>query len=185
MKCQVCNKNVASVHVTEIPREHHEAARRGQRASAPAEKHICELCAQELKVPQMHVPLIAQKQVVDIWKLLHQSAKKARDAGGLACPECGMTLAEFRSKGRLGCPKDYEVFREHLMPLLERIHNAREHRGRLPHTSESDRERRQHLTDLRAKLEAAIKDEAYESAAELRDQIQELETHPTRVDEGS
>jgi protein arginine kinase activator len=89
-----------------------------------------------------------------------------------------MSLAEFRSKGRLGCPKDYEVFRAHLDPLLLRVHNASAHRGRLPGMDEGTRQRLQQLSDLRAKLEAAIREEAYESAARLRDEIQELEAQP-------
>jgi protein arginine kinase activator len=86
-----------------------------------------------------------------------------------------MSLAEFRSKGRLGCPRDYEVFRAHLEPLLLRVHSAKEHRGRLPGNTEAVRSRTQQLTTLKAKLEAAIREEAYESAARLRDEIQELE----------
>jgi protein-arginine kinase activator protein McsA len=63
---------------------------------------------------------------------LQQSARAQAQATSLACPDCGMTLAEFRSKGRLGCPRDYEIFREHLDPLIERIHNAKHHLGRGP-----------------------------------------------------
>ena len=94
--------------------------------------------------------------------------------------ESGMSLAEFRNKGRFGCPKDYEVFRAHIEPLLLRVHSARAHRGRLPGMDEVSRKRLQQITDLRTKLEAAIREEAYESAARLRDEIQVLEAQPGR-----
>ena len=41
--------------------------------------------------------------------------------------------------------------------------------------AEGSNQRLRHLSDLRTKLEAAIREEAYESAARLRDEIQELE----------
>lgn len=165
MICQLCKKSPATVHVTEI---------KSSEAPAPSvqQQHMCEGCARSLELPT--APVVIAKGAPEIWKLLRQSAQKARAEGSLACPQCGMSLAEFRNKGRFGCPKDYEVFRSHIEPLLLRVHNARAHRGRVP----GQDERTQHLSDLRSKLEAAIRDEAYESAARLRDEIQELEAQP-------
>src|SRR5262245_28218700 len=169
MICELCNKQPATVHVTEI---------RSTKSAKPSVqlKHLCEGCARSLELPS--TPVTLTKGVPDIWKLLRQSAQKARAEGSLACPHCGMSLAEFRSKGRFGCPKDYEVFRAHIEPLLLRVHNSASHRGRLPGQDEGLRQRSQHLSELRSKLEAAIRDEAYESAARLRDEIQELEAPP-------
>jgi protein arginine kinase activator len=165
MICELCNKQPATVHVTEITR--------AAQSTSVQQKHVCEACAQSLELPA--APVVMNKGVLDIWKLLRQSAQKAKAEGSLTCPHCGMSLAEFRSKGRLGCPRDYEVFRAHLEPLLLRVHSAKEHRGRLPGNTEAVRSRTQQLTTLKAKLEAAIREEAYESAARLRDEIQELE----------
>lgn len=89
-----------------------------------------------------------------------------------------MTPADFRSKGRLGCPRCYEVFRSDLMPLLQRIHEAQTHRGRLPGRTVSspaapveDRA----LSDLRRRLEDAVRGERYEEAARLRDDLRRAE----------
>ncbi|MCA8913186.1 MAG: UvrB/UvrC motif-containing protein, partial [Planctomycetes bacterium] len=99
-----------------------------------------------------------------------------------ACPECGMTLSEFRARGRFGCPLDYEVFAEHLDPLFERIHDVQpaRHEGRLPEGDGGDEviEKQRSLADLRKQLENAVAEENYELAAELRDQIVELEGQP-------
>jgi protein arginine kinase activator len=170
MICELCNKQTATVHVTEIGHASPQAT--------VLQKHMCEACARTLELPS--VPVVIGKNAPEIppeiVKLLRQSAQKARADGSLACPQCGMSLAEFRSKGRFGCPKDYEVFRAHIEPLLLRVHNARSHRGRMPGMDEVSRQRLQQLSDLRSKLETAIREEAYESAARLRDEIQELET---------
>jgi protein arginine kinase activator len=191
MICQNCLKNVATVHVTEIappvalengspaaPASAAHDATADASASADEtsklvqEQHLCEVCAQTMDLP--HMPA-SKKTVADIWKLLQLSAQQTRKKGGQTCPSCGMTLDEFRKKGRLGCAKDYEVFGAHIGDLLERVHGARTHVGRIPGTSEADLERQKRLTDLRSQLDAAIRDEAYESAARLRDELKTLE----------
>ena len=177
MICQNCQKNVATVHVTEIA-EPAEAGASAGAASQPeiVEQHLCEVCAQTMDLP--HMPAV-KKTMADIWKLLQLSAQQNRKKGGPACPDCGMTLDEFRKKGRLGCAKDYEVFKAHILELLERVHGSRTHVGRLPGTSEAEIERQKRMSALRHELEVAIRDEAYESAARLRDEIRELEQHET------
>jgi protein arginine kinase activator len=183
MICQNCLKNVATVHVTEIlPPEDSAPESTGASASGPAagpastpktvqERHLCEICAQSMDLPNMPA---SKKTVADIWKLLQISAQSTRKKGGQTCPSCGMTLDEFRKKGRLGCAKDYEVFATHIGDLLERVHGARTHVGRIPGTSEADLDRLKRLSDLRSQLDTAIREEAYESAARLRDELKTL-----------
>ncbi len=185
MHCQNCNKNPATVHVTDLG-----GSAAGEGENPVQERHLCEVCAQALDLPHMAQP---KKTVADIWKLLQISAQATRKKGGPACPHCGMTLEEFRRKGRLGCAKDYEVFGPHIAELLERVHGARLHVGRLPGAAhvpaaqaseqasgqapeQATREAR--LTQLRAKLAEAIRAEAYESAARLRDELRALESAP-------
>jgi protein arginine kinase activator len=96
------------------------------------------------------------------------------------CPDCGITLSEFKARGRFGCPRDYEVFAEHLDPLFERIHDAQpaRHQGRLPQQPAGNGDLVQHrrmVADLRSRLDAAVADENYELAARIRDEINEVE----------
>jgi protein arginine kinase activator len=86
-----------------------------------------------------------------------------------------MTLRDFRQRGRLGCPKDYEIFGAQLRDLLERIHGASRHVGRSPNSDEAAILRRKRLDELQQELASAIRDEAYEQAAKLRDEIKSLE----------
>jgi protein arginine kinase activator len=170
--CQICQKNPASVHVTEIVQ-----VKSGKGSAATTrqefhEQHLCEVCAGNVDLP--HAPAMKKSQA-DIWKLLQISAQQTRKRGGPACPDCGMSLDEFRKKGRLGCARDYEVFKNHIGDLLERVHGARAHLGRVPGTSEADSLRSQRLTTLKQQLEDAIRSEAYESAARLRDEIKALD----------
>ena len=91
------------------------------------------------------------------------------------CPMCEMTFSEFRNQQRLGCPHDYEVFREELLPLLEAIHGETTHCGKVPKRAPGDSHRQAEIIKLRHELKRAVADEAFETAAGLRDQIRELE----------
>lgn len=174
MNCQSCQKNPATVHVTEVIDASGQAGEPAARNFI--EQHLCEICAQTMDLP--HMPAV-KKTVADIWKLLQLSAQQTRKKGGPVCSGCGMSLDEFRKKGRLGCAKDYEIFGAHIGELLERVHGAREHLGRVPGTSESELAHLQRLSELRRQLEVAIRDEAYENAARLRDEIRAIDSTST------
>ena len=94
-----------------------------------------------------------------------------------------MSYAEFRRTGRLGCASDYEVFREALLPLIERIHGAREHMGRVPQRSPEQARRASAVVALRRKLEEAVRSEDYEHAAQLRGQLRQLEKEAEDAEE--
>ena len=48
-----------------------------------------------------------------------------------ACPGCGLAYAEFKAKGRLGCPRCYAAFGPVLIPLLE-IHQQEDGSIKIP-----------------------------------------------------
>ena len=168
MICQLCQKKPAAIHITDVL----ELPEHGAEEYKLKQQHICPSCAKDLELPQ---PQLAHKNLAHIWKLLKQTRELSRQEAQLKCPDCGMTLPEFRSKGRLGCPNDYEVFRQHLDPLLDRIHNATSHSGRLPGIDDAELDRMKQIDDLRQELDAAIRKEAYEHAARLHDELQALE----------
>lgn len=177
MICQSCLKNTATVHVTEIVLPGTSSAADAKSSGEKkgfTEQHLCETCAQSMDLPHTGLP---KKSKDEIWKLLQlsQAQAPARKRPGQTCTNCGMTLDEFRKKGRLGCPKDYEIFAAHIGDLLERVHGARTHVGRVPGASDEDLERMKRLTELRSRLDAAIREEAYENAARLRDELKALE----------
>jgi len=163
MQCQICHKNEATIHLTEITD--------GQRA----EMHLCELCAAEQG--------IAVKSHISVNELLSGllSAQPADDElfgdkARQSCPHCGFSLNQFRKEAVLGCPYDYELFEKQLVPLLEKAHNGKTvHCGKVPAKSSSDTKRQIELMNLRRQLETAVKAEDYETAARLRDKIAEFE----------
>jgi protein arginine kinase activator len=162
-KCLRCNKQ-ATLHITEL------------KGGKSLSLHLCENCAQEylstVEVGDLHED---DSDPLSIGAALGED-EDMLDADTRSCPHCGITFKQFRSHGRLGCPHDYDVFHDELLPLLENIHGETQHVGKFP-PKVSDRSRRQYeLIRLRNELRTAVDDEAYEQAANLRDQIQTLES---------
>jgi protein arginine kinase activator len=93
-----------------------------------------------------------------------------------SCERCGFTLEQFRKEAVLGCPHDYEVFEKSLLPLIAKAHDGKTtHCGKVPSRTPKDAKKQAELLNLRQRLETAVQAEDYESAAKLRDKINQLE----------
>ncbi|MBM3985234.1 MAG: hypothetical protein FJ296_06050 [Planctomycetes bacterium] len=162
-RCDRC-ENPATVHLTEI--------KGGQKS----ERHLCEKCAASLHVPT------ASKELAKLLKSFEPAlalATPGTSAPGLACPECGMTYAEFRQSGRFGCARDYEVFAEQVGKLLQKIHGGTRYAGKRPGGGAvRPPPSREDLLRARALLDEAVRAENYEEAARLRDQIRRMHEEP-------
>ena len=164
MQCQICNKNEATIHLTEITD--------GQRT----EMHMCEHCAaqqgitikSQMPLNELLSSLLASQPSDD--ELFSFSEKE------LSCPHCGITLQQFRKDAVLGCPNDYEVFEKSLTPLIQKAHDGHlAHCGKVPSKIPRDTKKQIKLLNLRQQLDTAVHAEDYERAAELRDQIKQIE----------
>jgi protein arginine kinase activator len=93
----------------------------------------------------------------------------------VVCEMCGLSFEKYQSCGRLGCAHDYTAFKDQLDPMLEGIHGATRHAGKVPAGFDKLWIRESNLLELKRKLEQAIKAEQYELAAELRDEISQME----------
>jgi protein arginine kinase activator len=90
------------------------------------------------------------------------------------CPNCGITYMEFKSTGRLGCAMDYTVFKKALTPLLQRLHQADQHVGKVPSHSNENVARESEVLQLKREMERLVQREDYERAARIRDRIREI-----------
>lgn len=166
MKCDRCPK-VATFHITDIEK------------GKPNELHLCEECAQKFKYTSLspQAPTAPAQEAGLSEGDLEQLER-------LVCPTCKLGFREFRAQGRLGCADCYTAFRDELLPLLENIHGEVQHVGKAPRRAPQDSRRRQDLIRLRSEMKSAISEELYERAAEIRDQIQQLERDLQREDQG-
>ena len=177
MKCDLCSAQEAVVHLTEIIN--------GQ----SRELHLCEACAREKGAEQLalETPVLgpggtAAASLAGLLAGLADLGVKMpsgqRTVPKLTCPQCGMTFSQFRKGGRLGCDHCYAAFSKYLGPLLQRIHGSAHYAGKLPPAETKKKTKlspAQQLIRLKQDLQAAIADELFERAADLRDQIRVLE----------
>ena len=96
------------------------------------------------------------------------------------CEFCGSTYAEIASTGHVGCANCYQLFADRLNPSIVRIHGNAAHCGKHSKIAAQAREERAETKEdkikrLRSQLDEAIKQQEFEKAAELRDQIREME----------
>jgi protein arginine kinase activator len=164
MQCQFCQKNDATIHLTEI----NDGVR--------SEMHLCEHCAVEQGIAiKSQIPLnellssllAAQPEESELYGDFDQKR---------TCPRCGFSIEQFRKEPVLGCPQDYDVFEKSLLPLIEKAHNGKTtHCGKVPKRCAVATKKQAELTTLRQRLEQAVKSEDYELAAKLRDKINQLE----------
>ena len=163
MLCDVCNKNQATVHLTEIV------------DNQMTELHLCEECALK-KSAEME----QQFGLSDLLAGMAQFEKPTEEKESVSakCQNCGLTYADFKKIGRLGCGECYGAFKKYLVPLLKRIHGSTLHFGKSPARVTKMSNKKVDLTALRYKLQQAIEAEAFEEAAKIRDQIKELEKQP-------
>ncbi len=171
MLCQKCQNAQATVHIDEV--KAFEAP--GHPGNHVDEHHLCEQCAQEAEIPHIAVQ---QKSMDEVWKLLQMSAMNAPTKEAprktLTCSGCNTTLEQLRRKGRLGCQACYTTFAQYLQGLLERMHGSTSHVGRLPGVDGQELARLRQIEEAQKDLERAISEEAFERAAELRDQLNRL-----------
>ena len=163
MLCDVCGKNPATVHLTEIIDDQMN------------ELHLCEECARE-KSAAMEQQFGLSDLLAGMADVSKPTAKEL-ETPAVKCPTCGLTYADFKKIGRLGCGECYNVFRKYLAPLLKRIHGSTQHSGKSPlNITVKGTKKRTDIQGLRLRLQKAIEEEAFEEAARLRDQIKELES---------
>lgn len=94
--------------------------------------------------------------------------------GGKRCEKCGSSLEEIVESGRIGCAECYQTFRAELMPTIQNIHGKAAHVGKRPQAFKKEIPEKTRMEQLRDELQTAIRQEKFEDAAALRDQIREL-----------
>ena len=203
MLCE-CGKHEATIHEVIITADKRKV-----------ERHLCEFCAREQGVSSD--PYIPIDQLISATNYImgqaltkpadseleqtpeptdtattcsHQS--KDRSGPATSCVGCGLSYAQFKKHGLLGCAACYQTFADRLGPMIERAHEgACNHVGKVPARalksckSANDRnrietllgdvrQREERLETLRDRLAKSINNEEYERAALLRDELTRL-----------
>lgn len=168
MLCEQCKQAPATVHITQVIND----VRR--------ESHLCEKCASHVTGDvSLSWPTISFNKLLGGLLAPESMAgfASAAESPGSRCPNCGLTFADFRRLGHLGCSECHKTFGAQLEPVLRRIHGSTVHAGKIPARQAGRLKLRRELEELRQELNEAIGKEDYERAAQLRDRIRLLERH--------
>jgi protein arginine kinase activator len=184
--CSSCQKSPATIVLMDL-----------DGGSVSSQQHLCSPCAEKLGVVQPKAPMKMSAELLEdlLGSVQGKAARQRRESG---CAGCGLTVQQFKNTGRLGCPRCYETFRTDLVPLLQRVHESSQHKGRLPGVLQpttqtptptpparepaarkapaaKTKSKTDELVVLRKRLEDAVRGERYEEAASLRDALRKAE----------
>lgn len=184
MLCENCGKKQANVKYTQIIN--------GERK----EMNLCEECSEKLGISNMDfkMPINFSSFLGDFFDEFEKSSfmPALEPIKTLKCDTCNLTFEEFMNTGKLGCSNCYSAFESKIDPILKNIHGNNRHVGRLGKIEEKTNSIKENGTikttkkeeakgekskvdKLKEELKQAIKEERYEEAAKIRDEIKKLE----------
>lgn len=165
MLCSKCGKKEATTHYKQTVN------------GKTIEVNVCSACAEEMGLSQMLHGLGGfQFNIGDIFSgLLGSLSSLLPTQEETVCPECHSDLNTIIKSGRIGCARCYTTFRNELIPTIEQLHGKVYHQGKLPRSAGEAARKKAHLSNLKKKLEEAIRTQEFENAAKYRDEINELE----------
>ena len=169
MVCQHCHARVATIHIQKIGRQ-----------GEIRDQWLCADCAVQLGV------LRSERE----WVFGENSPYRTYRQKESVCPVCGMTFSRLLSQGAPGCSQCFTVFREQLRPVIQQLHGAVRHVGKKPGrtyalriTPKQNHALALHINENRdllrkvtqEQLREAVANQEFEKAAQLRDEIREME----------
>lgn len=168
MLCEICKQNEATVFYKEIINDKH------------IDMQLCEECAQKKGILTMN-----QISIANLLGGLVKPESIAPQEVELRCKNCGLSYPGFCERGKFGCSECYQAFSQKLPEIFRKIHGSTRHTGKHPVTvsisptvasiSPKTTDDLALIANLRQELQAAIKTEEFEKAAEIRDMIKVME----------
>ena len=160
MLCQNCKRRDADVHLKRIV------------GGESAEIHLCQGCAAALGV----------RDAVQSFSPFGGMFENIRTAGAsvvssnrvLRCETCGFSFEDIARTGSPGCPECYRVFSAKLKPTVVKLHGRAVFKGNPPESITESDMLAEEIAVLRSRLEKAVSEEDFETAALLRDEIRAL-----------
>lgn len=177
MLCENCGKNYANVRYTQIIN------------GVKKEISVCDECSKKLGIDHLNfdMPIDFASYLGEFFGAYENTniLPIIQEEKQLQCPNCETTFEEFINNGNFGCKECYNAFQTKIDTLLKNIHGANRHIGRLGEIKESKKIKKEEkieeqkednkIDKLKKALKIAIKEEKYEEAAKIRDEIKELE----------
>lgn len=178
MKCQNCGKREANVRYSENIN------------GRKKEYILCEECAEKLGINSkmnFDIPMNFGNLLggfFEDYNSMPSLLNSITNVKELKCNKCGTTYNDFINTGKFGCENCYSIFSDKLDGVLRNIQGDNIYKGRkgkqiekeieFKNNKEENKENSK-IDKLKEDLEKAVKDERYEDAAKIRDEIKKLE----------
>ena len=171
MLCDNCGKREANVRYSENIN------------GRKKELHLCEKCSEKLGIEKMdfNMPIDFSSFFGGFMENIFEPEYMPmfNEVKELKCESCGYTFEDIANTGKLGCANCYYVFESKLDPIIRKIQGANQHTGRAGKILDNNIEKQQNnkpkedniKEKLQEELKRAIKEERYEDAAKIRDEI--------------
>ncbi|MEE0872217.1 MAG: UvrB/UvrC motif-containing protein [Ruminococcus sp.] len=169
MKCQKCGAENANTHVKTVINGEFK------------EYDLCSDCAHKMGYTNMFADF--DSEFSGLLGSFFGNVLPARTQA-TRCEFCGSSYPEIAKTGMVGCARCYDLFADRLLPSIRRIHGNTTHCGKNSPSAKEEKirqagskpaSREEKLSALKQELDAAVKEQNFERAAELRDQIKETE----------
>ncbi len=184
MKCDICEKSEATIHIQEVVNNNNKSM------------HICEKCAKKygfsnelvdigfhlINFLQNFKPL--KKNNKNIINKKNKKDLQPEDESIIRCSQCNTTYDDFLRIGKLGCAFCYTAFREHIKPIIRRIHGKIIHKGNVPEKYRKQLKSERNLLSLNNRLKSAVKREDFETAADIRDEVKKIKSRMEKINAG-
>ncbi len=159
MLCNICHKEQATHHHIVIVND------------KKTEMHLCEKCASKKGL----IPPL--EKVLSPFHFLSGmlEQEKVKEDESIRCPKCGLSYQEFTKNAKFGCAECYTAFSKKITPLLKKLHGNTNYAGKIAMQTKGT-EKKAQIYRLKRKLEEVIKQENYEQAAKIKNEIEKLKT---------
>lgn len=166
MKCQKCGNNQANTHVKTIINGEFK------------EYDLCSECAHKMGYTNVFADM--ENDFSNLLGSFFTNVLPARTQA-TRCEYCGSTYPEIARTGQVGCAHCYELFADQLYPSIRRMHGNTTHCGKnsgkaaKQSAKPAEMTKEEQIAAKKQQLDAAVKEQNFELAAQLRDQIKEME----------
>jgi len=167
MMCENCRKNSATTYYKQNIN------------GKVTEMFLCEECAKKLGVNNSGMfDSFANSFFNDFggFDFLMPEFTRAYELGQEKKCECGTTFSKIAKTGLVGCEKCYETFKNELASSLRKMHGNVRHKPRELKKTATVLSPEDEVKQLKNKMAQAIKEENFEEAARLRDEIKARES---------
>lgn len=163
MLCQKCQKRAANIQFTQV---------------INGKKHVvylCENCVKEEGKLNIGSPISINDFFSGIIGMSYRAPVKAANPQ-VICNTCKMSYDEFKKTGKVGCADCYKTYGEKLTPLIKRLQGNVQYNGKIPERIYSKVKVSREIRKLKEQLNICIKNEEYEKAAQIRDEIKKMQS---------